>query len=224
VLNLPSVTQIPDTLSGAAAALIGLVALAVVAPIAGWQFIRHGTVMAHEGAHAVFGSLAGRKISGITLNADATGATLVETGGCLGSIIIGFAGYVGPSLFGLGAAWAIHLGHSESMLWVALFLLVMLAFMLRRSYGMITVVFVGALVYLVGHYLPQGAQIVAAYFLTWLLLLSGVRRVLEVGPQSSDGADLSQLTMIPRLIWWLIWLAATLGAVALGGKMLVMPS
>jgi hypothetical protein len=218
------VTQIPDTLSGAAAALIGLVALAVVAPIAGWQFIRHGTVMAHEGAHAVFGSLAGRKISGIELNADATGGTLVGPGGCLGSIIVGFAGYVGPSLFGLGAAWAIHLGHSESMLWVALFLLVMLAFMLRRSYGMITVVFVGALVYLVGHYLPQGAQIVAAYFLTWLLLLSGVRRVLEVGPQSSDGADLSQLTMIPRLIWWLIWLAATLGAVALGGKMLVMPS
>ena len=224
MLNLPSVTQIPDTLSGAAAALIGLVALAVVAPIAGWQFIRHGTVMAHEGAHAVFGSLAGRKISGIELNADATGGTLVGPGGCLGSIIVGFAGYVGPSLFGLGAAWAIHLGHSESMLWVALFLLVMLAFMLRRSYGMITVVFVGALVYLVGHYLPQGAQIVAGYFLTWLLLLSGVRRVLEVGPQSSDGADLSQLTMIPRLIWWLIWLAATLGAVALGGKMLVMPS
>ena len=224
MLNLPSVTQIPDTLSGAAAALIGLVALAVVAPIAGWQFIRHGTVMAHEGAHAVFGSLAGRKISGIALNPDATGGTLVGPGGCLGSIIVGFAGYVGPSLFGIGAAWAIHLGHSGSVLWVALFLLVMLAFMLRRSYGMITVVFVGALVYLVGHYLPQGAQIVAAYFLTWLLLLSGVRRVLEVGPQSSDGANLSQLTMIPRLIWWLIWLAATLGAVALGGKMLVMPS
>jgi hypothetical protein len=113
--------------------------------------------MAHEGAHAVFGSLAGRKISGIALNADATGGTLVETGGCLGSIIIGFAGYVGPSLFGLGAAWAIHLGYSESVLWVTLFLLVILAFMLRRSYGMITVVFVGALVYLVGHYAPHGA-------------------------------------------------------------------
>jgi hypothetical protein len=217
-------TKIPDTLSAAAAALIGLVALAVVAPIAGWQFIRHGAVMAHEGAHAVFGSLAGRKIGGIALNGDATGGTLVETGGCLGSIIIGFAGYVGPSLFGLGAAWAIHLGHSESVLWVALFLLVILAFMLRRSYGMITIVFVGALVYFVGHYAPHGVQIVAAYFLAWLLLLSGVRGVLYRGADSGDGADLSQLTMIPRLIWWLLWLAATLGAVALGGKMLVMPS
>jgi len=217
-------TQIPDTLSGAAAAMIGLVALAVVAPIAGWQFIRHGTVMAHEGAHAVFGSLAGRKISGIMLNADATGGTFVAQGGCLGNIIIGFAGYVGPSLFGLGAAWAIHLGYSESVLWVTLFLLVILAFMLRRSYGMITVVFTGALVYVVGHFTPRGVQIVAAYFLTWLLLLSGVRGILYRGADSSDGANLSQLTMIPRLIWWLLWLAATLGAVALGGKMLVMPS
>jgi len=217
-------TQIPDTLSGAAAAMIGLVALAVVAPIAGWQFIRHGTVMAHEGAHAVFGSLAGRKISGIMLNADATGGTFVAQGGCLGNIVIGFAGYVGPSLFGLGAAWAIHLGYSESVLWVTLFLLVILAFMLRRSYGMITVVFTGALVYVVGHFTPRGVQIVAAYFLTWLLLLSGVRGILYRGADSSDGANLSQLTMIPRLIWWLLWLAATLGAVALGGKMLVMPS
>ena len=217
-------TQIPDTLSGAAAAMIGLVALAVVAPIAGWQFIRHGTVMAHEGAHAVFGSLAGRKISGITLNADATGGTFVAQGGCLGNIVIGFAGYVGPSLFGLGAAWAIHLGYSESVLWVTLFLLVILAFMLRRSYGMITVVFAGAMVYVIGHFTPRGVQIVAAYFLAWLLLLSGVRGILYRGADSGDGANLSQLTMIPRLIWWLLWLAATLGAVALGGKMLVMPS
>jgi len=224
VLSLSSVAQIPDTLSGAAATLIGLVALAVVAPIAGWQFIRHGSTMAHEGAHAVFGSLAGRKIGGIELNADSTGGTLVAKGGCLGTIIVGFAGYVGPSLFGLGAAWAIHLGYSESVLWVTLFLLVILAFMLRRSYGMITVVFLGALVYLVGRYLPHDVQIVAAYFLAWLLLLSGVRQILEIGPQSSDGANLSQLTMIPRLIWWLLWLAATLGAVALGGKLLVMPS
>jgi hypothetical protein len=180
--------------------------------------------MAHEGAHAVFGSLAFRQVSGIELNMDATGATYMNRGGCLGELIIGFAGYVGPSLFGLGGAWLIHLGHSEDVLWVMLFLLVVLAIRLRRSYGMITVVFVGTLVYLVGHYLPQDVQIVAAYFLTWLLLLSGVRRILEVGPQSADGADLSQLTIIPRLIWWLLWLAATLGALALGGKMLVMPT
>jgi hypothetical protein len=53
--------------------------------------------------------------------------------------------------------------------------------------------------------------------------LSGVRRVLEVGARSSDGASLSQLTHLPRFFWFLLWLAGTLAAVAVGGKMLVMP-
>jgi hypothetical protein len=30
--------------------------------------------------------------------------------------------------------------------------------------------------------------------------------------------------MIPRVIWYLLWLAVSLGALALGGKMLVMPT
>ena len=211
-------------LPGAAAAVIGLAAFGAVVMDAGWQFVRHGTVMAHEGAHAVLGSLMFRRVSGITLNADATGGTLMNSGGCLGSVFVSFAGYVGPSLFGLGAARLIQLGHSVAVLWVALFLLGVLATGLSRSYGMITVVFVGALVYAVGRYTPVGAQIVGAYALTWLLLLSGVRRVVEIGARSSDGAELSQLTMIPRVIWSLLWLAATLAALAAGGKMLVMPS
>ena len=41
---------------------------------------------------------------------------------------------------------------------------------------------------------------------------------------ASDGAKLSQLTMIPRVIWYLLWLAVSLGALALGGKMLAMPN
>jgi len=202
----------------------GLAVFAVVAMDAGWQFVRHGTVMAHESAHAVLGSLAFRNVSGITLNADATGGTDMKPGGCLGSIFIGFVGYAGPSLFGLGAARLIQLGHSVAVLWVTLFLLGVLLIGLSRSYGMITVLLVGGAVYAVGHYTPVGAQIVGAYGITWLLLLSGVRRVLEVGALSADGANLSQLTSVPRAIWFLLWLAATLGAVAVGGKMLVMPA
>jgi hypothetical protein len=71
---------------------------------------------------------------------------------------------------------------------------------------------------------PLGAQVVGTYVITWMLLLSGVRRVLEIGALSSDGANLSQLTMIPRVIWYLLWLAVSLGALAFGGKMLVMPN
>ena len=38
----------------------------------------------------------------------------------------------------------------------------------------------------------------------------------------STGSGFS--TLIPRAIWYLLWLAASLGALAVGGKMLVMPT
>jgi peptidase M50B-like protein len=217
-----SLTQVP--LSGAAAAVVGLAALAGVATDVGWRLIRHGTVMAHEGAHAVTGSLLFRGVRGIELNSDATGGTLMNSGGCLGSILVSLVGYAGPSLFGLGAARLIQLRHSAAVLWVTLFLLGALLFVLNRSFGLVTVILLGGLLYVVVRYTPVGTQIVGAYGISWLLLLSGVRRVLEVGVLSSDGASLSRLTHLPRLFWFLIWLAATLAALAAGGKMLVMPT
>ena len=110
------------------------------------------------------------------------------------------------------------------MLWVTLFLLGALLFVLNRSFGLVTVILLGGLLYVVVRYTPVGTQIVGAYGISWLLLLSGVRRVLEVGVLSSDGASLSRLIHLPRLFWFFIWLAATLAALAAGGKMLVMPT
>lgn len=172
----------------------------------------------------MLGSLLFRKVSGIELHGDATGGTDMNQGGCLGGIFAGFAGYAGPSLFGLGAARLIQLGHAVAVLWVALVLLGILLAVLNWSYGMFTVILTGVLVYVVGRYTPLGAPIVGAYAITWLLLLSAVRRVLEIGVVSDDGAKLSGLTHLPRLVWFLLWLAATLGAVAVGGKMLIMPA
>lgn len=210
-------------LSGAAAVVVGVVVFGVVALDGGWRFVRHGTVMAHEGAHAVVGSLLSRRVGGIILKPDATGGTQLSAGGCLSSIGAGFAGYVGPSGFGLGAAWLIRTGHGAAVLDLTLVLLGVLALLLVRSYGMLTVAVAGVLLYTVLRYAPAAAQTVAAYGITWLLLLSGVRRMLEVGIRSSDAGDLSKLTHVPMIVWFLLWLAATLGAVAVGGAMLVMP-
>jgi hypothetical protein len=58
-------------LPGPTAAAVGLLALGVVIADAGWRFVRHGTVMAHEGAHAVIGSLLFRGVFGIYLNSGA---------------------------------------------------------------------------------------------------------------------------------------------------------
>jgi hypothetical protein len=217
-------TQTP--LSGSAAVVVGLGAFGVVAFDVTWQVIKYGTVMAHEGAHAVMDSLLFREFDGIELNyEDAKGGThRKKTGGCLGESLLSFIGYVGPSLFGLGAARLIQTGRIVAVLWVTLFLLVLLAFGLRWSYGVITVPLAAGLVFVVGRYTSAGSQIVAAYAIAWLLLLSGVRGVLRRRTGSQDGKDLKQLTGLPGFFWFLLWLAATLAAVAVGGKMLVMPT
>jgi Peptidase M50B-like len=62
-------------LSTGTTALIGLAALGVVALDAGWQVVRHFTVMAHEGAHALTGLLLNGSFGGIELHADASGGT-----------------------------------------------------------------------------------------------------------------------------------------------------
>ena len=217
-----SSTQIP--LSGTEATVIGLVALAAVSLDFGWRIIRHTGTMAHEGAHAVVGSLLFLRVSGIVINSDATGGTTMNRGGCLSTVLTAFAGYVGPSLFGLGAARLIEFGHIVTVLWITLFLLGVLLVGIRWSFGMFSVIVVGGLVYLIGRYAPVSGQIIAAYAIAWLLLLTGVRQILVYGVNASDAGVLSGVTGIPRLLWVLLWLAAALGAVAVGGKMLVMPT
>jgi hypothetical protein len=178
--------------------------------------------MAHEGAHAAASALLFRKVSRIGLNMDATGLTRHERAGCLGSIFIGFVGYLGPSLFGLGAAKLIEKGDIVEVLWAALFLLTLLLLVVWQSFGMLTVAAAGVIIFLIIHYTPVSTQIIAAYAVTWLLLLSGVRGIWQRGSNAGDAANLSSRTFVPRVIWFLLWLAGTVTAVAIGGKWLIL--
>jgi len=168
-------------------------------------------------------AVAGRQVDHIELHRNASGETYPKKqGGCLAGVIAAFAGYIGPSLFGLGAAKLIQLGYTVAVLWATLALLVLLLLRLRWSFGLITVTLAGGLVYLIVRYIPVPTQTFAAYAIAWLLLLSGVRGILASDPLKGDSQTLSQLTLIPCVFWILLWLAATLTAVAVGGSWLVM--
>jgi hypothetical protein len=206
-----------------AAALIGLAVFAVVVLNFFWELLQHGMVMAHEGGHAAVAALLFRKVNGMELNADG-GVTRIADAGWLGNILIGFAGYLGPSLYGLAAAKLIELGHIVTVLWLTLFLLVLVLIVVRTAFGVVAVVVAGGLVFVIARYASLSVQIVAAYAIAWFLLLSGVRRILERGVDTGDGQALSDLTWIPRFVWFLLWLVGTLTAVAAGGKWLVMRS
>jgi hypothetical protein len=214
-------TQVP--LSGAEAMLIGLAALAAVGLNVLWRFFEHGMVMAHEGAHAAGFAMSLQGNRGIELNPNGTGGTNPPASiGCLGYLFAAVLGYLGPSLFGLGAAKMIETGHIVEVLWVALFLLVLLLLTVTTTFGVFAVIVAGGLVFLVVRYTPLEGQIVAAYAITWFLLLSGVRGILMHGAGAVDARILQSKTFIPRFIWFLFWLAGTVIAVAIGGKWLIL--
>jgi hypothetical protein len=215
-----SLTQVP--LSGAEAAVIGVAALIAVTLDLTWALVVYGALMAHEGAHGVIGSVFFHRVTEIRLEGNATGSTGVKTARGIRGHGFYFVGYLGPSLFGLGAAKLIQAGHIVAVVWVTIFLLGVVLVWVVNLWGRFTVLLIGGLVYAAGHYTPVPDQEIAAYAITWLLLLSGVRQAFEHGAGAKDAEILRDRTAIPRFLWALVWMAGTVGAVAVGGSMLVL--
>lgn len=217
-------TQAP--LPGSEAALVGLVVLAVVSVPFLWPLVEHFSAMAHEGAHAVVGSVMGFGIKSVTLSIENRGETGYHHAPDTGPrrTLTRFVGYLGPSGFGLCAAKLIETGHVVAVLWIAIMLLVLLLLLIRKSFAIVSVPAVIALLAFVTRHAHDGLEEVIVYGMAWLLLLSGVRVAVAHGAGAGDAVNLSRTTLIPRQIWALLWLAGTILAVAVGGKWLVLPS
>ena len=116
-------------LPGSEIVLIGVITSAVVIAQATWPLVRHFQVMAHEGMHGMVGSLYGHRVNGIELKPDASGRTEFNPSDGPVNILAVFAGYLGPSAFGLFAARLIQFGHIIAVLWVTMLFLVLLLIM-----------------------------------------------------------------------------------------------
>ncbi len=80
-----------------------------------WHLSRGLITIAHEGGHALVAVLTRRKLRGIRLHSDTSGVTLTRgrpTGP--GMVLTAAAGYIAPSLVGLGAAWLTDAGHVDA--------------------------------------------------------------------------------------------------------------
>ncbi|MEG3616207.1 MULTISPECIES: M50 family metallopeptidase [Isoptericola] len=209
----------------------GLAALAVVLVSPVWRVARHVITIAHEGAHAVVAMVTGRRLDGIRLHSDTSGLTV--TAGRprgLGMILTAFAGYVGPGLVGLGAAWLLRAGYAVGLLWLLVLLLALLLLKIRNWFGLWSVLVSGALLVGVSWWLEPAVQSAVAYAVTWFLLLGAVRPVVELQSQrargrarTSDADQLGRLTGVPGIVWVLVFGAVTVGALVLGGSWIVGP-
>jgi hypothetical protein len=199
---------------------IGLAALVAVAFPPTWMFVRYFTVMAHEGSHALVGSLWGFKIKGVRLFwKDAAGET--EPDGEGNHVPPLFVGYLGPSLFGLAAAKLISIGHSIAVLWLTLVMLFILLALVKNVFGLLTILIAGVVIYDFARYGTVTHQTMAAYGVAWLLLLSGVRGVLRRWDQAVDAQNLEGLTQVMPETFAKIWLVGAILAVFIGARLMM---
>ena len=207
-------------------------AVLVLAPVA-WPRTRHVVTLAHEGAHGLAAVLTGRRLAGIRLHSDTSGLT-VSSGRPrgLGMVVTLAAGYLGPGLFGLGAAFLLGAGHAVDVLWLVLVLLVLLLVQIRNWFGFCSVLVTGTVLLAASWWLPDRGQSVLAYLMTWFLLMAAPRPVLELAAQrrrsgvrgtpDSDADQLARLTGVPVAVWIALFLSVTVGALLLGGHRLTL--
>ena len=162
----------PPHLAIVGAAVVAFVAVAVSTI---WRHARHVITIVHEGGHAVVALLSGRRLQGIRLHSDTSGLTLSKgRPNGPGMIITGLAGYITPSLLGLGAAALLGAGRITVLLWLLLLLLIAMLVMIRNFYGILSVVVAGAIIFAVScqlfrasdsssEHLPQFGSIEASH-------------------------------------------------------------
>jgi hypothetical protein len=209
--------------------LLAGVALLLVAVPAAWRTTRHAVTIAHEGSHGVAAVLSGRRLAGIRVHSDTSGLTLSRgrrTGP--GMAVTALAGYVGPALLGLGAAWLLSQRHALAVLWLAVLLLALLLLQIRNFYGLWSVLVAGVGVFAVTWWGSEPVQSGVAYAGTWFLLLAAPRPVLELQGQrrrgrarDSDADLLARLTPLPGLAWVGVFLLVTGAALVVGAGWLL---
>ena len=107
-------------------------------------------------------------------------------------------------------------------------LLALLLLQIRNFFGLWSVLVAGAALFAVTWWASPQVQLVAAYLVTWFLLLAAPRAVVELQRhrrrghgRSSDADVLARLTRLPGLLWVGFFLVVTLGCLLLGGRLLV---
>jgi hypothetical protein len=234
-VSIDGVTDFWDKLFGAQpdppgllVLITALVALVVVAFRPLWRVARNAITIAHEGGHALIALLTGRKLRGIRLEFDTSGLTLSAgrpTGP--GMMFTLLAGYIAPSLVGLGGAWILGGNRITLLLWLAVVLLLLMLINIRNLFGVISVVITGAIVFVVSWYANPQVQAAFAYTGVWFLLIGGVRPVGELQRlrargrmPESDADQLGRMTHTPAVFWVFLFWLINLAALAIGFFML----
>jgi hypothetical protein len=221
---LSRIGEIQTPLPASQAMLIGLMAAIVVYARIVWSVVSHAETVVHEGAHALAGVVAGRRIRSVKINTDGGGATKMAPDTGFGFGVAAAVGYIGPSAAGLIAVGLISIGRIVAVLGLGLLLLAAMLLIVRNFFGLIVILICGALLYLIVSYTTTGVQTVIAYGVTWFLLISGPKVASSAARKPKDVTDagiLGGMTFLWPSAWCFLWLVGTIAALVVGGAILI---
>ncbi|MEV7006490.1 M50 family metallopeptidase [Streptosporangium sp. NPDC051022] len=208
--------------------LSALAALAVVVWSTSWQLSRGLITIAHEGGHALMALLTRRKLQGIRLHSDTSGVTLTRgrpTGP--GMVLTAAAGYVAPSLLGLGGAWLTSAGYVTVLITIMIGLLFCMLLLIRNLFGVVSLLATGGAIFAFTWYSAPDMDAVLAYLAVWFLLFGGIRPILELRRKrrhsrtpDSDADQLARLTFLPAGFWIFFFLLVAGAALVYGAYLL----
>lgn len=186
---------------------------------------RYPMVLAHEGGHMLAHVLFLRPIDYYEINEKDGGLTKsasVPPKWSPANLVVTFVGYVVPPLFGLVGAHLIADGNAWGVLILTLFLCI-LALVPARRWGLAFLIPL-LIVLGIGWTLIDGTPQVRAAVavgIVWYLLLGGLARIIIVFRGSGDSVSLARRTLIPGIVWSLIWFAIALLCLIKGGSLLL---
>jgi hypothetical protein len=197
-------------------------ALVLVASPRPWRLLRPVVTIVHEGGHVAAALLAGRRLAGMRVHADASGLTR-SRGRSRGPGMVAtlLAGYVTPCLLGLAAAALVAAGQHQVILGCSIALLAALLVTVRNVFGGIAIVLTGAVLLAVAVYASPAVQEAGASLLAWFLLFGGLRSVSDLRrgrrrgrDRDSDADQLARVTRVPAAVWVLVFALAAVAALA----------
>lgn len=211
-------------------ALTALVALIVVGWHRSWRLVRVAITLAHEGSHALVALICGRSLHGVRVHRDTSGVT-VSRGPArgTGAILTFAAGYPGPALLGVLAAWVLTRGYPTVVLWSVLILLAAMTLQIRNWFGVLAICGTALPVVAISWFCAPPVQSGVAYLIVWILLFGGTRTVLDLHrgrrrtAGASDADQLARLTWFPAMAWVVCFASITIAATGVGGWILISP-
>ena len=187
--------------------MVGLALLAAEVPVIGWP-LKWVETFFHEISHGLAAIVTGGGIVSIVLDYNGSGLCL-SAGGW--SVAVAFAGYLGASLWGFAIFRVAGAGSPKSGrgLGIALAAMVAVSWLLWGR-GVSTLIVSAVIVALFAFAALADRAGLARHVLAFVgvaVAVSAVRAplVLLVFGGQSDALTLSDITLVPRIVWVVVW-------------------